>query len=145
MRISRRIFTQNWILDPEIDSTQRAHQNAHLIDQKRPKKHRQKLFLKNSVEIAKVSFWLVFKDFQGYYIIPYLNANVNFKSCLILVAGNAPCKCHEIALNCTEMFILDYETFLFRLVALHGTCRWHYKRVRWKTVLTSHDIINVII
>ena len=50
-KISRRIFTQNWILDPEIDSTPRAHQNAHSIDQKRPKRHRQKLFLKISVEI----------------------------------------------------------------------------------------------
>ena len=50
-KISRRIFTQNWILDPEIDSTQRAQQNAHLIDQKRLQKYHQKLFKKNSVKI----------------------------------------------------------------------------------------------
>ena len=50
-KIFRRIFTQYWILDPEIDSSQRGEQNAHLIDQKRRKKHGQTLFLKNLVEI----------------------------------------------------------------------------------------------
>ena len=40
----RGIFTQNWNLDPEIDSTPRAQQNAHLIDQKRQQKYRHPLF-----------------------------------------------------------------------------------------------------
>ena len=44
---SRRILTQILFLDSEIDSTQRGGPNAHLIDQKGQKKHRQKLFLKN--------------------------------------------------------------------------------------------------
>ena len=54
-KISRRIFTQNWILDPEIDSTPRAHQNAHSIDQKRPKRHRQKMFFEMPKSCVKIS------------------------------------------------------------------------------------------
>ena len=67
----RRIFTQNWNLDPGIDSTPRAQQNAHLIDQKRQQKYRQKLFLKNLDEIRNFPFRPDFRLIHGYYIIIY--------------------------------------------------------------------------
>ena len=69
--VFRWIFTQNWILDPEIGSTQRAQQNAHLIHQKRQQKYRQKLFLKNFDEIRNFPFRSDFRLIQGYYIIIY--------------------------------------------------------------------------
>ena len=56
VKFSRRIFIQKWILDPAIDSTQRGGPNAHLIDQKRPEKHRQNYFLKKLVQIEKLGF-----------------------------------------------------------------------------------------
>ena len=69
VKIFRRIFTQNWILDPEIDSTQRAQQNAHLIDRKGQQKYRQILFLKNLDEIGKFIFRANFRVIEAYCII----------------------------------------------------------------------------
>ena len=59
------ISFQNWILDPEIDSTQRAQQNGHLIDQKRQQKYHQKLFFQKSVDFEKFKFCRIVSDFYA--------------------------------------------------------------------------------
>ena len=58
--VFRWIFTQNWILDPEIGSTQRVQQNAHLIDQKRQQKYRHPLFFKNRMKSKIGHFGRIF-------------------------------------------------------------------------------------
>ena len=76
------ISSQNWILDPEIDSNQRAHQNAHLIGEKGSIKHRQRIFLKNLVRIEHFKFWSYFGVFQGCHkhhcacVFNYLSLNI---------------------------------------------------------------------
>ena len=125
------IFTQNWILDPEIDSTQRAQQNAHLIDQKRLQKYHQKLFKKNSVKIEYSQFWSDFSYICGYYIttfktsiwclrfVPqYLRvipprASINSVQYL---GQYSPHRESHFQIGCTNCFV---------------PWRWYYKPIQW--------------
>ena len=92
----RMIFTQNSNLDPEIDSTPRAQQNAHLIDQKRPQKYQQKLFLKNLVEIEYLLFWSDFRDIYGHYLSLHLKREYDMLKLVNRISLQATCGLYEL-------------------------------------------------